>query len=108
MQNGINVLEAPDWTGITAFMSFKCPLIIRLHGSDGYFCKLENRPQKTKNRLFEKSALRRADFILSVSQFCADLTFKIFNLKRDIKVIPNGLIILRCQRLKVFLLRYIF
>lgn len=89
-QNGIHVLEAPDWTGITAFMSFKCPLIIRLHGSDGYFCNLENRPQKTKNRLFEKSALRNADYILSVSQFCADLTFKIFNLKRDIKLIPNG------------------
>ena len=89
-QNRINVLEAPDWTGITAFMSFKCPLIIRLHGSDGYFCNLENRPQKTKNRLFEKLALRRADYILSVSQFCADLTDDIFNLKRDIKVIPNG------------------
>ncbi|MFI8378768.1 glycosyltransferase family 4 protein [Leeuwenhoekiella sp. NPDC079379] len=89
-QNGIHILEAPDWTGITAFMSYKCPLIIRLHGSDGYFCNLENRPQKFKNRLFEKSALRNADYILSVSQFCADLTFKIFNLKRDIKVILNG------------------
>tara|TARA_R110000751_G_scaffold90302_1_gene177333 strand:- start:3463 stop:4602 length:1140 start_codon:yes stop_codon:yes gene_type:complete len=89
-EDKIDILEAPDWTGITAFSSFECPLIIRLHGSDGYFCNLENRPQKAKNRLFEKSALRKADYIISVSKFCADLTKIIFSVKHEIKVIPNG------------------
>ena len=89
-EDKIDILEAPDWTGITAFSCFECPLIIRLHGSDGYFCNLENRPQKAKNRLFEKSALRKADYIISVSKFCADLTKSIFSVKHEIKVIPNG------------------
>ena len=37
----IDVLEAPEWGGFTAFMKFDCPLILRLHGSDTYFCDLE-------------------------------------------------------------------
>src|SRR5690606_29768917 len=44
-ENDIDALEAPDWTGITAFIKLKCPLVIRMNGSDAYFCKLENRPQ---------------------------------------------------------------
>ncbi|NJW55004.1 glycosyltransferase, partial [Salinimicrobium oceani] len=45
----IDAIEAADWTGITAFMKLRCPLVIRFHGSDSYFCKLEDRPQKKKN-----------------------------------------------------------
>ncbi len=57
---GIEIIEAPDWTGITAFMHFKIPLVIRFHGSDTYFCHIENRPQKWKNRFFEKQAMSKA------------------------------------------------
>ena len=46
-KENIDLLEAPDWTGITAFMKISCPLVVRLHGSDAYFCHLENRKQKT-------------------------------------------------------------
>ena len=45
----IDLLEAPDWTGITAFMKLNVPLVIRFHGSDAYFCHLEKRKQKLKN-----------------------------------------------------------
>ena len=48
---GIDLIEAPDWTGISAFMKFTVPLIIRLHGSDGYFCHLDGRKQKRKQLL---------------------------------------------------------
>lgn len=44
----IQLLEAPDWTGITAFMNLKAPLVIRFHGTDAYFCHLEGRRQKLK------------------------------------------------------------
>lgn len=88
---GINVLEAPDWTGITALMRFKCPLVIRLHGTDAYFCHLEQRTQKTKNRWFEQLALKNADHILAVSAFTAKLTKEIFGLKKEIQVIPNSI-----------------
>ena len=88
---GVNVLEAPDWTGITALMHFKCPLVIRCNGSDGYFCHLDSRKQKPKNRWFEMQALKNADHILAVSAFTAKLTKAIFGLKNEIQVIPNSI-----------------
>ena len=87
----IDLLEAPDWTGITSFMKFKCPLIIKIHGSDTYFCNLENRKQKFKNYLFEKLALFNADEVISVSEFSGKKTKEIFNYKKDIDVLPNGI-----------------
>ena len=90
-KNKINLIEAPDWTGITAFMKFSCPLIIRMNGSDAYFCTLESRRQKFKNRFFENSALKSADALVSVSRFTADKTREIFKLKEDIEVVPNSI-----------------
>ncbi len=86
----IDALEAPDWTGITAFMKFHCPLSIRFHGSDTYFCHLENRPQKKKNFWFEKTAIKNADALISVSKFTAETTRKLFKLQTPISVIPNA------------------
>ncbi|SHG44974.1 Glycosyltransferase involved in cell wall bisynthesis [Salegentibacter echinorum] len=87
----IDLVEAPDWIGITAFIKLKCPIIIRMHGSDAYFCALEGRKQKWKNRLFEERALKSADALLSVSAFTAEKTRKIFNLKKPISIIPNSI-----------------
>lgn len=86
----IQVIEAPEWTGFTAFMEFKCPLVIRLHGSDTYFCNLENRPLKKKNYLFEKAALQGATAIVGVSNFVAKETQQLFSLKKTIQVIHNA------------------
>jgi len=86
----IDVIEAPEWTGITAFMKFKIPLVLRLHGSDTYFCHLEERKQKRKNFWFEKLALSRADYIVSVSKFTSNLTKELFRINKPIKVIYNG------------------
>lgn len=86
----ITAIEAADWTGITAFMKFKIPLVTRLHGSDTYFCHLEGRAQKKKNFHFEKKALLGADHILSVSTFTADKTKTLFELQQDIVTIHNG------------------
>ena len=89
--NNIDLVEAPDWTGITAFMNLKAPLVIRFNGSDAYFCKLDGRPQKWQNRWFEKLALLKADYLISVSRFTADITRQLFNLKQPITVIPNSI-----------------
>jgi len=86
----IDAIEAPDWTGITAFMKFKCPLVIRMNGSDTYFCHLENRPQKKKNFWFEKKALAGADHLLSVSEFTGEKTAALFSIKKKIEIIPNS------------------
>jgi glycosyltransferase involved in cell wall biosynthesis len=90
VKDKINAIEAPDWTGITAFMKLKCPLVIRMNGSDTYFCHLENRAQKKKNFWFEKKALAGADHLLSVSEFTAGKTTALFSLKKKIEVIPNS------------------
>ncbi|MCG2419890.1 glycosyltransferase family 4 protein [Aequorivita sp. F47161] len=97
VEKKLEIVEAPDWTGFTAFLRPKCPLVIRLNGSDTYFCHLDKRPVKAKNRFLEKHALQRADGIISVSQFTADVTKKLFNLQTETTVIPNSIDITKFQ-----------
>lgn len=87
----IDIIEAPEWTGITAFMKFKIPLVIRLHGSDTYFCHLENRKVRSKNKFLENKALLSASKIIGVSNFVANKTKELFNLKSEIDVIHNAI-----------------
>lgn len=90
-EDKVDILEAPDWTGFTSNINPKCPVVIRLNGSDTYFCHLDNRPVKFINKFHEKRALQNADALLSVSQYTADLTAKLFQLKRDFTIIPNSI-----------------
>ena len=88
----IDIVEAPDWTGITSFIRPKdCPVVIRLNGSDTYFCKLENRTLKKKNYWHERKALKNADGHISVSQYTADKTNEFFDLSIKFQIIPNGI-----------------
>ena len=88
----IDLVEAPDWTGITSFISpKKCPIVIRLNGSDTYFCHLDQRPVKWVNRFHEKRALKNANGLLSVSQFTADTTNEVFGLEKKFTIIPNSI-----------------
>jgi glycosyltransferase involved in cell wall biosynthesis len=80
LQEKIDILEAPDWTGITSFMRFKIPIIIRFHGSDTYFCKLENRKQKFKNYFLEKIALLGATAFIAPTQFAGDFSSSLFSI----------------------------
>ncbi len=88
----ISILEAPDWTGITAFMNFKIPLVIRFHGSDTYFCHLENRKQKRKNFWFEKLAVDKAKAFIAPTSFAGKVSKELFKIKRkEIRTIHYGL-----------------
>ena len=88
----LDILEAPDWTGISSFIQpKKCPLVIRLNGSDTYFCHLDDRPVKWWNRFHEKRALQKADGSISVSRFTADKTNALFGLQLPFTIIPNGI-----------------
>ena len=92
VKENINLVEAPDWTGITAFMKLKVPLVIRFHGSDAYFCKLDKRKQKFKNFVFEKTGLQKASAYIAPTTFAGEETAKIFGLNRKkIKTIHYGL-----------------
>ncbi|TDE46034.1 glycosyltransferase family 1 protein [Flavobacterium rhamnosiphilum] len=88
----IDVLEAPDWTGITAFMNFRIPLVIRFHGSDTYFCHLEKRKQKLKNFWFEKLAVQKAQGYIAPTAFAGKLSAALFGIQPEkIKTIHHGL-----------------
>ena len=90
-QSKIDIVEAPDWTGITSNIKPKCPIVIRLNGTDTYFCHLDKRPVKFLNKFHEKKALQNADGLISVSQNTADLTKELFLLERDFTIIPNSI-----------------
>lgn len=88
----IDLVEAADWTGITSFIQpQKCPIVIRLNGSDTYFCHLDDRPVKWINKFHERRALQKAEGLISVSQFTADLTNEVFGLQKDFTIIPNSI-----------------
>ena len=91
-QDDIQLIEVPDWTGISAFMRFPVPVVMRLHGSDAYFCHLENRKQKWKNFLFEKLAVSSANCFIAPTSFAGQLSKKIFRFKnKEIRTIHYGL-----------------
>lgn len=87
----IEILEVPDWTGISSNIKPNCPVVIRLNGSDTYFCHLDNRPVKHLNKFYEKKALQNANGYISVSQYTANLTNELFGLKCNFTIIPNSI-----------------
>ena len=87
----IEILEAPDWTGITAFIKTTCPIVVKLNGSDTFFCNLEQRPVKLWNKIQEKIALKRAQGHIAVSKFVANKTNEVFNMSLNYTIIPNGI-----------------
>lgn len=90
-ENKVEIVEAPDWTGFTSYLNLKCPLIIRENGSDTYFCHLDQRPVKWRNKFLEKKALKKANGIIAVSKFTGNLTNELFKLKVPFTVIPNAI-----------------
>jgi starch synthase len=90
--NKIEIIEATDWTGITSFIKpKKCPLVIKLNGSDTYFCHLDKRPVKWINKFHEKRALQIADGHVSVSAYTAKMTNEIFKQNNKFTIIHNGI-----------------
>ncbi|WNM20263.1 glycosyltransferase family 4 protein [Flavobacterium capsici] len=87
----IDLIEAPDWTGISSNIKPNCPVVIRLNGSDTYFCHLEKRPVKFINKYRERKALQNANGLISVSKFTADITNNLFSLNRNFTIIPNSI-----------------
>lgn len=88
----VDVAEAPDWLGLSSFIQPKgCPIVVRLNGSDTYFCHLDKRKVGWASRFHEKRALEKADALLSVSRYTADVTAELFGLDREFTIIPNSI-----------------
>lgn len=87
----IDVVEAPDFEGVTAGLSRCSQLrIVRLHGSHRYFSDERNVAHSAFIALCEKIALRQADAILSVSDYTARRTQNLFGLSAEILTVHNA------------------
>lgn len=93
----IDVIEGMDWTGIGTFINFKTPYVVRLNGSDTYFCHIEKRKQKFKNKWLEKQNFNKAKALLSASTFTGVVTNNVFGTKRKITTIYNSIDIAKFQ-----------
>ncbi len=90
-EEGLDIVEAPDWLGLSAGMKLDCPLVIRCNGSDTYFGSLLGYKPRWSIYQAEKMSLHQAQGVVSVSSFTAEITQKLFHLKKTIGVIPNGI-----------------
>ncbi|XVH58588.1 glycosyltransferase family 4 protein [Providencia hangzhouensis] len=90
----IDIIETQEFGGPLAFYpKLNCKVITRLHGSVYYFKKLTNTLDfKGKIwKIIESSSIKKSDKIVSVSNFTAQYTKKIFNICKDIETIHNGI-----------------
>lgn len=93
----IDLMEVQDFTGPIAFFpKLNTKIVSRLHGSVYYFSTLLNDSNKIKSKIWkiiENRSLKNSDVIVSVSDFTAEKTRSIFNIKQDITTIHNGVVI---------------
>jgi glycogen synthase len=88
----IDLIEAPDSRGWYAFWgNLDVPLVLRSHGSNTYFAYLANAKINKFTKLLEKLSYNKANYYISVSKYTASITNKIFNNKKNFKIIYNGI-----------------
>jgi glycosyltransferase involved in cell wall biosynthesis len=77
----IDLVEAPDYQGwIAGWPKLPVPVIVRLHGSAGYFAAEMGEPVWSVAARLERRALLRADQWISVSRYTAGKTRDLFDL----------------------------
>ncbi|HVG31094.1 MAG TPA: glycosyltransferase family 4 protein [Pyrinomonadaceae bacterium] len=90
-RDGVDVVEAHDWCGPSAGLRLDRPLSVRCHGAATYFAHLLDESVRPTVRWTETLALRGADDVVAVSRFTADVTRRLFRLRSEVGVIPNGI-----------------
>lgn len=92
--NLIDIIESPDSYGMFSFVaSFKKPLVLRAHGNHTYFSSILNTPLKKRTFFYESNLYKKASGICAVSEFTAKKMKTLFNVKKPITVIHNGIAI---------------
>src|SRR5437762_12711967 len=88
---GVEIIEAPDWCGLSAGMKLDCPHVVRCHGSDTFFGHLLGYRPRFPVRIAESMAIRDAKGLSAVTQFVAKITSDLFRPREPVEVIPNGI-----------------
>ena len=77
----VDIVEVPDYHGWSACWGrLTVPVMVRLHGSMTYFATELRRPIDRVASWLERSALRRADYACSVSEYTLQMTRRLFGL----------------------------
>jgi glycosyltransferase involved in cell wall biosynthesis len=90
-RDGVDVIESHDWCGPSAGLRLDRPLSVRCHGAATYFAHLLSERVRPSVRWTETLALRQANDVVAVSRFTADVTRRLFRLRSEVSVIPNGI-----------------
>lgn len=87
---GLDIVEAHDWSGLSAGIRPGCPIVVRCHGSAVYFAHLLSETVRPSVQCAERLALACADAIAAVSRFAAAETARLFGVRQSIAVLYNG------------------
>lgn len=92
----IDIIECPDSYGLLSFFApFKKPLVLRAHGNNTYFSSILKNPLKRNTAFYERILYKKASGYCAVSVFTANKMSVLFNIKKPITVIHNGIEILK-------------
>lgn len=91
-EHQIDLIEAPDFTGITALWpKLPIPVILRLHGSSTFLLTEQSHVPSRYFKFFETRALKQADVLIGVSNYILKRTREIFTIaSKSNYVIYNG------------------
>jgi glycosyltransferase involved in cell wall biosynthesis len=99
-REGIQIIEMPDWNdfGFTSHHAvrwpvFQVPVVLKLHGSHSYFASELGTPESRILAISDKALFETANAVSSVSKYTAEKTQSVFGIKRNIRVLYNGITI---------------
>ena len=90
LKNKIDIIESFVFNGYTAFWDNRVPLVVRFHGSRGFWHYYLNKEKEEFKILMEQKALESTPFTVAISKFSARAVKSIYNIEVD-RVIYNGI-----------------
>jgi len=87
---GIDLVVAPDWLGLSGGVHPGCPVLVECNGSATYFGDELQEPVRPVVRWAERRAMRGADRVTAVSRHVADRSRHLFGLADAVEVVNNG------------------
>lgn len=94
----IDIVEMPDYHDYMRFCykpvhfpEMNAPYVVKLNGSMTYFNAEAGKGTPAHITVMEKRILDMADAVAAVSRYTADLSAKVLDYKKEIKIIHNGI-----------------
>jgi len=89
-ENNIDIIESFVFNGFTAYWDNSIPLVIRFHGSRGFWHYYLGAKKEEHKIYMEQLALQNTPYTVAVSEFSAQAVKEIYNVNID-TVIHNGI-----------------